>query len=116
MFVQQRQCLFAARALFHNYQPFARGHDVLDRLIEVAFEAQIAVGYYPHHLAAIHHRQAGYFVLPNQCQHVAHGHLWRYRDRVFHYTAFEAFYPRHMRCLSSRRHIFMHNPDAAFLR
>ena len=116
MFVQQRQRLFAARALFNDHQPLARGHDVLDRLIEVALKTQIAIRYYPHYLTAIHHRQAGYFVLAYQCQHIPHSHLRRNGNRVFYYAALEAFDPCHMSSLSARGHIFMHNADATLLR
>ena len=39
------------------------GHHLADRLIEIAFEAQVAVGEDAHQLRAARHRQAGDVVL-----------------------------------------------------
>jgi len=80
--VQQRQGLFAAGAFLDRYQPFLRRHDVGHRLVELGFEAQVAIGDDADHLAAIDHRQAGNALAAGDIENLAHRHLWRHGDRI----------------------------------
>ena len=114
--VHQRHCLFAACAFAHRDQLRARRHDVPDRLAEIGFKAQIAVGDDADHAArGIDHRQAGNLVLIREVQHIAHGHVLRDRDRILDHAALEALDLGDLRCLGARRHVLVDYADAAFL-
>ncbi len=116
MLVHQRHGFLAARAFAHSDELHARRHDVLDRLTEVGFEAQIAVGDNADHPpCCIDHRQPGDLVLGGQVQHVAHGHVLRDRDRILDHTALEALDLGYFATLRARCHVLVDDADAAFL-
>ena len=74
MLVHQGLGFVQRRAFLHRDQAILRGHDVAQRLVEVLFEAQVAVGDDTDQLAAFDHRQAGDAVLALQRDGVAHLH------------------------------------------
>ena len=114
--VQQHRRLFQRRTFLDGDQPLAGGHDVFDRLLEIVLEAEIAVGDYADHLAAIQHRQAGDFVLPSQRQHVPYQHLLRHGNWILDHTALESLDLGHVSRLGFDWHILVDDADAAFLR
>ena len=116
MLVHELHRLFPGGALAHRHQALARRHDVLDRLVELGLESEIAVGDDAHDLArGADDRQARNLVLIGDVQHVAHRHVLRDRDRVLDHAAFEALDLGHFGRLSLRRHILVDDADAAFL-
>ncbi|MCY1242821.1 hypothetical protein D9M72_558110 [compost metagenome] len=60
-----------------------------DRIVQLGFEAHVAVGHDAHQLAAIDHRHAGDVARLGQRQHVADGGFRADRDRVADDTRFE---------------------------
>ena len=116
MFVHQVARLFQTGVFLDGNQPLKRGHDVLDRLIQIALETQIAVGDNPDQLLALHHRQTGNLVLARQTQHVAHRHIRRDSDGILDHAAFKTFDLGDLGSLCLSRHILVDDADAAFLR
>ena len=114
--VHQPQSLFARRAFLHSHQARLGCHDIFYRLVEFGFKAQVAVSYNADNFFAIEHRQAGNIVLARQCDYFAHRHARRYRHRVFHHTTFKALDLGNLSRLCTRRHVLVHNADAALLR
>ncbi len=116
MLVHQAARFVAVRVFLDGDKTLARRHDVGDGLVEVALEAQVAVGHDAHHLLALQHRQAGDLVLAGQIEHVAHRHVRRNGDRIFHHTALETLDLGDLCRLLLGRHVLVHDADAAFLR
>ena len=114
--VHQVAGLFQAGVFLDGDEAFMRSHDVLDRLIQIAFEAQVAVGDDPDQFFALHHRQAGDLVLTGQTQHVAHRHVRRDGDGILDHAAFKALHFRNLGSLGMGRHVLVQDADPAFLR
>jgi len=90
---------------------------IFNRLAEIGFKPQIAVGHDADHAAArIDNGQPGNLVLVRQREHVAHFHVLRNGDRVFDDAAFKAFDLRYLRGLCAGSHVLVNYPDSAFLR
>jgi hypothetical protein len=104
------------RAFLHGHELVARRHDVLHRLVEVRLEPQVAVGDDADHALAFEHRKARDVVPSGDLEHLAHGHAGRDGDRLLHHAALEALDLQHLGGLLPRRHVLVHDADAAFLR
>ena len=116
MLVHQAARLFQAGILLDGDQPLARCHDVLDRLIQIILEAQIAIGDDADYQLALHHRQTGNLVLARQTDHAAHRHVRRDRDGILDHAAFESLDLGDLGRLCLGRHILVDDADAALLR
>ncbi len=66
--MHQHTSLIAAGIFLDRNQPVARRHDIEDRLVEIGFKTQVAVGDNTDHLLAVHHGQAGNLVLACKVQ------------------------------------------------
>ena len=108
---------FVAVGIFLDHdEPVARRHDVGDGLVEIALETQVAVGHDADDLLALHHRQAGYLVLAGQVEHIAHGHVRRNGNGIFHHAALETLDLGDLCRLFFGGHVLVHDADAALLR
>ena len=116
MLVHQHPGIFATRTLANRDQFGTRRHDVLDGLIELLLEAQIAVGDDADDFAiGLHHRQPGNTVLLCQRQHVPHGHVLGNCDRILDDAALEPLDLGDLGGLRLRRHVLVHDADSTFL-
>ncbi len=88
-------------------------HDVADRLIEVALEAQIAVGEDADEALAARHRQAGDPVLVHDVERLADGELGRNRHRIDDHAAFRALHAVDFFGLAIDGHVAVDEADAA---
>ena len=108
---------FVQRGAFaHGDQAFLRRHDVAQRLVEVFFEAQVAVGDDADHFAALDDRQAGDAMLALQRDGVAHLHLRSDRDRIDHDAELVALDAGDFTGLRVGGEVLVDDPDAALLR
>ena len=103
-------------AFRNGHQPVGWCHDVGDRLVEIDFEAQVAVGDDPDDLPAGNDRQPRDPMLLRQGEDLAHRHRRRDRDRILDHPAFEALHLRDFGGLPGRRHVLVDDAQPAFLR
>lgn len=116
MLVHQGLGFVQRRAFLHRDQAILRGHDVAQRLVEVLFEAQVAVGDDTDQLAAFDHRQAGDAVLALQRDGVAHLHQGSDRDRIDHDAELVTLDAGHFTGLGVGGQVLVDDPDATLLR
>ncbi|MNQ60761.1 hypothetical protein D3C85_750540 [compost metagenome] len=102
-------------AFLHGDQAFLRRHDVAQGLIQVFFEAQVAVGHDANQLAAFDDRQARDAMLALQRNGVAHFHLGGDGDRIDHDAEFVALDASHFTRLGVGGHVLVNDPDSALL-
>ena len=114
--VHELHRLVPAGAIAHRDQLALRRHDRLHRLVELGFEAQVAVGNDADHLPGLDHREARDLVLLLQRDHLAHGHLRRNGHRVAQHARLEALDLRNLCRLRLRSEILVDDADPAFLR
>ena len=115
MLVDQRFALFDRRAFANRDEPFARCHDVADRLIKVGFKTQITVGDNTHHLQAIKYRETRNFVLPAQFKHFTHGQCWRDGNWILQDARLKTLDFGNFRGLRFWRKIFVYDANTTFL-
>src|SRR5574343_1776800 len=97
-------------------QPFFRRHDRLDRLVEVGFEAQVAVSDDADDLAGlVDDRQTGNPVLAGDLDHIANRHGRRNGDRILQDAGLEALDLGDFGSLGLGRQVLVDNTDPAFL-
>jgi hypothetical protein len=113
--VHQGLGLIRIAAFLDSDEALARRHDVAYRLVQIGFEAEVAVGDDADDLGSLDHGQAGKPVLAGQIQHLANRHVGRDGDRVFQHSRFEALHLGHLRSLGARRQVLVHDADAALL-
>ena len=114
--VQQRQHFVLGSALLHRDQPLLARHDVLDRILGLLLEAQVAVGDDADELLAIDHRHAGDVVRARDLHDFADRGLRRHRDRIADHARFELLDQAHFGRLAFDGHVLVDDADAAGLR
>ena len=102
-------------AFMHEDEPLARRHDAGDRLVEIGFETQVAVGHDADHARAVEHRKSGNPVTACQPEQLANRHFRRDGDRILQHAGFEPFHFRHFSGLHLGRHVLVNDAEAAFL-
>jgi hypothetical protein len=108
--------IFDAGFFIHRHQTLARRHDQFDRLVEIGFKAQIAVGNNTDDLARlVDHRQAGNTVLAGNLDDITHCHHRRNGDRVTKNAGFKALDLGDFSRLGLRRKVLVNDADATFL-
>ena len=108
--------IFDAGIFIHRHQTLARGHDQLDRLVEIGFKAQVAVGNDTDDLAGlVDYRQAGNTMLAGNLDDITHCHHRRNGDRVTKNAGFKAFDLGDFGRLGLRRKVLVNDADATFL-
>ena len=105
--------LFQRRADGRRDEVFLR-HDVIDRLIVVGFEAEIAVGQNADELAVFCDGHAADLVPLHERDRLAHAVVGREEKRVGDDAVFAALDLVHLARLLLDGHIFMDDADAAF--
>ncbi len=115
MLVHQGARVFTAGVFAHGNQLFLGRHDVADGLIQIVFKAQVAVGDDADQLFALNHRQTGNFVLPSQCQYIAHSHFRGNGDGVAQHATFKALDLADLRCLRLGGHVLVDDANPALL-
>src|SRR3984957_12150908 len=91
MLLQNLFGIFERGAHWHGDQAIL-GHDGADRLIEIALEAQVAIGEDADEALATGDGQARHFVLVHDVERLTHSQLGRDGDRIDDHAAFGAFY------------------------
>src|SRR5205085_3878882 len=112
--MQQTHRVFDTDSLAHGHKPVTRGHDIFDRLVEIALKPKVAIGHYSDYPRSIDDWQAGYPMLTNEIQHVSNGHVLGNCDGILDDTAFETFCFSHFGGLRYRHHGLVLDADAAF--
>jgi hypothetical protein len=92
------------------------GHHLLDPLVEVLLEAQVAVGEDSDQFAAGGYRQAGYPVLLHQFHRFMDSLIGRHGDWVDNHSALGSLDSIHFVCLGLDGHILVYDADPSFLR
>ena len=106
-----------AGAFLDRDEALARRHDGLDRLIEIGFETQVAVGNDTHHLARpINHRQTGNLVLTGNLDDVTYRHGRRNGNRILENARLETLDPGHLGRLGLGGQILVDDADTPLLR
>ena len=113
--IQQDLGLREGGAIGHGHQLFTRRHDLAHRQVKTGLKAQIAPGHQTNHLATVNHGKPRHTELLGQRHHLAHRVLWRDHHRVTQHTRLVTLDFGHFGCLLLRRHVFMHDADAALL-
>ncbi len=116
MLVHQVARIFQTGIFLDGNQTLARSHDIFNRLIQVVFKTQIAIGDDADQLPALHHGKSGNPVLPGQIQHIAHRHVGRNGDRILDHAAFETLDLGDFSSLLASRHVLMDDANSALLR
>ncbi len=114
--VQQLHHLVAAGALFHGDQVLFAGHDVAHRVVHLAFEAQIPSGDDAHQLLAVDHRHTRDIVRAGQFHHITDADIGIDGDRLTNYAALVLLDSIDLTRLLLRRHVLVHDTDAALQR
>jgi hypothetical protein len=107
---------FVEGRAYRNGDEIILGHHRADRLIEIAFETQIAIGENADEARATGDWQARHFVLVHDVERLADGKLGRDGDRVNDHAAFRALYAVHFLGLAVNSHVAMNETDAALAR
>jgi len=113
--VHQRTGFVERRAFAHEHDALARRHDARDRLIEIGFEAQVAVGHDADHALTVEHRKTGNAVAACQPVQLANRHVGRDGDRVLQDAGFETLHLGHFGGLLLGGEVLVDDREAAFL-
>src|SRR3990167_2060140 len=113
--VHQRLGLSLSGAIFDEDQTLTRGHDLAHRGVETGLETQVTAGHDAHDLALVHDGEAGDTVLLRQLDHFTDLDARRDGDRVAQDAGLVTLDARDFGGLLTGRHVFVDDPDAAFL-
>src|SRR5689334_24582813 len=114
--MQECQHLILGSALLHRDQPVLAGHDVLDRILGLLLEAQVAVGDDADELLAIDHRHARDVMRVRDLHDFADRSLRTDRDRIADDARLELLDQAHFGRLPLDGHVLVDDADAAGLR
>ena len=88
MTMQQLQHFVLAGAFLNGHQLVLAGHDVANRIVQLAFETHVATGDDPDQFIAIDHGHTGNIVLTGQIEHFPDRCLRPDRNRVLDHAGF----------------------------
>ena len=92
-------------------------HHLVDALVQVALEAQVAIGHDAHQVASVvHHGDAADLILGHQRQGVRHGRTALDGDRVINHAVLRTLHDGHLAGLFLDGHVLMDHADAALAR
>ena len=90
-------------------------HHLVDEFVEVAFEAEVAVGHDAHEAALVgHYGNTANVVFAHQRQRVAHGAAAANGHGVVDHAVFGTLHNSHLPCLFLDAHILVYHADTAF--
>ena len=115
MFAEYFLSLFESGAHRRRHEIFF-GHDVVYRLIEIGFKAQVAVGQNAHELLAPGNGHAGNAVLGHQGLRIANQVIGREEERIGDHAMLAALDLVHLRSLLINGHVFVNDAQTALTR